>query len=334
MAEPELGKLTREHPRVVWANEAQDFTPWLEEHIDLLGDALGMDIEVTGREVAVGNFSLDLLGREANTDRPVIIENQLERTDHDHLGKLLTYAAGLDARTVVWISGNVRDEHREAVHWLNEHTADAVAFFVVEIEVLRIGDSLPGLRFNVVAQPSEFQRQVVRRTTTPPTEQQIAYQRFFGGLVDELHAAHPGFTRAKSDAVSTQPGKNFYSGMSGHSGGTWFSGEGEFWVETWIDLGTKEQNKLAFDQIHAGREAIEEELGGPLMWERKNDRKGCRVTRRRPGSIDAPEDRLEELKRWATDLLPRFRNAFAPRIAALDLDALAVEAATDEEAAP
>ncbi len=334
MAEPELGELTREHPREVWANEALDFTPWLEEHIDLLGDALGMDIDVTGREVAVGNFSLDLLGTEQNTGSRVIIENQLERTDHDHLGKMLTYAAGLDARTVVWISGDVRDEHREAVHWLNEHTGDAVAFFAVEIEVLRIGDSLPGLRFNVVAQPSEFQRQVTRRTATPPTETQIAYQRFFGDLVDQLHATHPGFTRARSDTVSTSAGKTFYSGMTGHSVGVWFSGQGEFWVETWIDLGTKEQNKLAFDRIHTEREEIEEQLGGDLTWERKDDRKGCRVSWRRPGSIDSPEDQLEEFKRWAVDLLPRFRDAFAPRIAALDLDALAADAAANEEATP
>ena len=177
--ERDLGVLTRGHPREVWANEAQNFTPWLEEHIDLLGEALGMDLEITGREVAVGDFSLDLLGKETGTDRVVIIENQLERTDHDHLGKMLTYAGGLDARVVVWVSGHVRDEHREAIHWLNEQTTDAVAFFAVELEVLKIDDSLPALRFNIVAQPSEFQRQVVRRTATPPTERQIANQRFF-----------------------------------------------------------------------------------------------------------------------------------------------------------
>ena len=131
--------------------------------------------------------------------------------------------------------------------------------------------------------------------------------------------------------MSTQAGKTFYSGMSGHSVGVWFSGQGEFWVETWIDLGTKEQNKLAFDQIYMQRETIEGELGGSLTWERKDDRKGCRVAWRRPGSIDSPEDHLEELKQWAVDLLPRFRDAFALRIAALDLDALA---ATTEEAAP
>ena len=332
MAEPELGKLTREHPREVWPNEASDFTPWLEEHIGLLGDALGMDIEITGREVAVGSFSLDLLGREGDKDRRVIIENQLERTDHDHLGKMLTYAAGLDARTIVWISGNVRDEHREAIHWLNEHTTDAVTFFAVEIEVLRIGDSLPALRFNVVAQPSEFQREVVKRTATAPSAQQVAYQEFFGGLVERLHIAHPGFTRARAGQVSsTQSGKNFYSGMSGLSVGAWFSGDGEFWVETWIDAGTKTQNKLAFDQLYEEREQIEAELGGSLTWERKDDRKGSRVTWRRPGSIESSDAELEEFKEWAVDLLPKFRDAFAPRIAALDLDALA---ATTEEAAP
>ncbi len=331
MAEPELGSIENVSPRDVWPNEASNFTPWLAEHIDSLGEALGLDIEVTQTEAAVGAFSLDLLGKETGSDRVVIVENQLDRTDHGHLGQLLAYAAGLDAKIVVWISPDVRDEHRETVHWLNEQTTDAVAFFAVELEVWRIGNSLPAPRFNVVARPSEFQREVVKRTATAPSAQQVAYQEFFGGLVERLHIAHPGFTRARAGAVSTQSGKNFYSGMSGLSVGAWFSGNGEFWVETWVDAGTKTQNKLAFDQLYEEREQIEAEIGGSLTWERKDDRKGSRVSWRRSGSVELPDEELDELKQWAVDLLPKFRAAFAPRIAALDLDA---PAATTEEAAP
>ena len=323
----ELGTLQYIEPRNVWEHEAYDFTPWLEENVDLLGDALGLDIEITGREVAVGNFSLDLLGREANTDRPVIIENQLERTDHDHLGKMLTYAAGLDARVIVWVSGNVRDEHREAIHWLNEHTVEAVSFFAVELEVLRIGESLPALRLNVVAQPSEFQREVVKSTAAPPSPEEIAYQRFFRGLVEQLQTRHPGFTRARPERVSTATGKNFGTGTSGLTVGAWFSGDGKFWVETWLDVGTKEQNKMVFDRLYDQREAIEEALGNPLTWERKENRKGSRVSLRRPASIELPESELDGLKQWAVELLPKFRDAFAPRISDLNLDALA---ATEE----
>ncbi len=325
----ELGTLQYIEPRNVWEHEAHDFTPWLEENIDLLGDAIGLDIEITGREVAVGSFSLDLLGKEANTERTVIIENQLERTDHDHLGKTLTYAAGLDARVIVWVSSDVRDEHREAIHWLNEHTAETVSFFAVEIEILRIGESLPALRLNVVAQPSEFQREVVRKSVAPPTARQTAYQTFFTKLVEALHSAHPGFTRVRADSVSTATGKNFSTGVQGLTVGAWFSGGGELWVETWIAVGSKEQNKIAFERLYNQREVIEDTVGGPLTWEKKEDRKGSRVSLRRPGSIDSSESELQGLSEWAVDLLPKFRDAFAPRIAALDLDALVADATRD-----
>ena len=327
----ELGSITNVDPRSVWPNEAGDFTPWLAEHADLLGAALGMDIEITEREVAVGPFSLDLLGR-VGSDR-VVIENQLERTDHGHLGQLLAYAAGLDAKIVVWISPEVRDEHREAVHWLNEQTTEAVAFFAVELEVWRIGESLPAPRFNVVAQPSNFQRGITRQTTSAPTPQGRDYQTFFRDMLELLRAKHQDFTKAQPSGVSTGQGKNFYTGMPGECGvGAWFSGNGEFWVECWVNIGSREQNKVAFEHLKEQRAAIESELGGALRWERKNNTKGSRITWRRPGSITDSDEHLNELKSWAVDLLPRFRDAFAPRIAALDLDALAAEAYEYEEA--
>ena len=160
MAELTLGKLTREPPHDIWANEAKDFTPWLAKNISLLNEVLGLELEIEQREAPVGAFAVDLFGKEVGTGRPVIIENQLEKTDHTHLGQLLTYAAGLDAGIVIWVSPDVRDEHREAIHWLNGQTGDAVAFFAVELEMLRIDGSLPAPRFNVVAEPSGFQRAI------------------------------------------------------------------------------------------------------------------------------------------------------------------------------
>ena len=328
----ELGSIQNVDPRTVWPNEAGDFTPWLAEHADLLGAALGLEIEITEREVGVGAFSLDLLGKEAGSDRVVIVENQLERTDHGHLGQLLAYAAGLDAKIVVWISPEVRDEHREAVHWLNEQTTDAVAFFAVELEVWRIGGSLPAPRFNVVAQPSDFQRGITRQTAAAPTPRERAYQAFFRDMLDLLHVKHQGFTNARLSSVSTRHGKNFYTGMPGGcSVGAWFSGSDEFWVECWFDIGSREQNKVAFEHLQEQRAAIEDEIGAPLTWERMDNRKGSRITSRRSGSIKNSPDELDELKHWAVDLLPRFRDAFQSRIAALDLDALAAEAFEYEE---
>ena len=335
MADPDLGNIENVNPRSVWPNEASDFTPWLANHVDLLAAALGLDIEIEQSEAAVGAFSLDLLGKESGSDRVVIIENQLDRTDHAHLGQLLAYAAGLDAKIVVWISPDVRDEHREAVHWLNEQTTDSVAFFAVELEVWRIGDSLPAPRFNVVTRPSGFQREIVRETTTTPSERGIAYQRFFRDLVKRLRAETPGFTRAIPDLVRYDSWTGFGAGRSGFSIDVTFVWEDRFRVGLTINTrsGDSARNKGAFDALHAQQEAIERELGVALEWERLDEGVMSRVAAYRHGGIDSSEDVLEGHKDWAMDLLPRFRDAFAPRIADLNLDALTA-LATTEEAAP
>ena len=331
----DLGSIENVNPRNVWPNEANDFTPWLANHVDLLAAALGLDIEIEQSEAAVGAFSLDLLGRESGSDRVVIIENQLERTDHAHLGQLLAYAAGLDARIVVWISPAVRDEHREAIHWLNEQTTDSVAFFAVELEVWRIGDSLPAPRFNVVARPSGFQREVVRGTTTAPSERSIRYQKFFRDLVKRLHAEKPGFTRANPDLVRYDNWAGFGAGRSGFNIEAAFSWGDRFRVGLAINTsaGDKARNKAAFDALHTQQEAVERELGVSLEWERLDEWVMSRVAAYRSGSIDSADDVLEAHQDWAVNLLPRFRHVFAPRISDLNLDALTSHATT-EDAAP
>ena len=331
----ELSSIENVNPRTIWPNEASDFTPWLAQHIDLLGAALGLDLEIEQSEAAVGAFSLDLLGKESGSDRVVIVENQLDRTDHGHLGQLLAYAAGLDAKIVVWISPDVRNEHRDAVHWLNEQTTDAVAFFAVELEVWRIGDSLPAPRFNVVARPSGFQREIVRGTTAAPSERGIAYQKFFRGLVERLHAEQRGFTRAIPDLIRYDRWTGFGAGRSGFSIDAVFALEDRFRVGLTIKTrtGDSARNKAAFDALHAQREDVEGDVAVALEWERLDAQVTSRVAAYRDGGIDSPEDVLEAHKDWAVDLLPRFRDVFAPRIAALDLDALTA-AATTEEAAP
>ena len=325
----ELGNIQNVDPRTVWPNEAGDFTPWLAKHADLLGKALGMDIEIEQLEASVGAFSLDLLGREVGSDRVVIVENQLERTDHGHLGQLLAYAAGLDAKIVVWISTEVRDEHRKAIHWLNEQTTDAVAFFAVELEVWKIGESLPAPRFNVVAMPSEFQRAIVRGITAAPSERGMAYQQFFRDLVERLHTQQPGFTRANPDLISYDYWTGFGSGRSGFTIEAAFARD-RFRVDLYISNMGTERNRAAFNSLHEDHEAVEDELGVALEWERLPQT--FRVAAYRDGGIESSEAVLEAHKRWAVDLLPRFRAVFAPRIAALDLDALAAEAYEYEEA--
>ena len=332
MTEKPLGVIESVNPRVIWPNEAGNFTPWLSEHIDLLGVELGLDIEIDQVEAAVGAFSLDLLGKESGSGRIVIIENQLERTDHTHLGQLLAYAAGYDARIIVWISPDIRDEHREAVHWFNERTTDEVAMFAVEVEVLKIGNSLPAPRFNVVARPSRFQRELPDGRAAP-SARGVAYQRFFRELVNQLHIQKPGFTRAIPDLIRHDSWVGFGSGRSGFSILAAFASGNRFRVELTINTrtGDSARNKFAFDALKANRESIESQLGQTLEWERLDDSVTSRIAAYKQGDVEAEPDELAELRNWAIELLPRFRDAFTAHIKAIDFDIQASVALTEGE---
>lgn len=156
---PELGKIERvEDLRKIWSNEARDFTVWLarDENLTMLGETVGMDINLEERESPVGSFSVDLFATEEGTGKKIIIENQLEDTNHDHLGKIITYAAGKEASVIIWIVKHARDEHRQAVEWLNQHTDENIGFFLLEIELWKINGSVPAPRFNVVERPNDW----------------------------------------------------------------------------------------------------------------------------------------------------------------------------------
>ena len=155
----QLGKMKRiDDLRKVWPNDATNFTKWLaeEENIEELGKAVGIDIDLEERESSVGSFNVDLYATESGSGRKIIIENQLEDTNHDHLGKLITYASGKGAEVVIWIVKRARDEHRQAIEWLNQHTDSNIGFFLVEIELWQINDSLLVPKFNVVEKPNDW----------------------------------------------------------------------------------------------------------------------------------------------------------------------------------
>lgn len=155
-----LGQLRNMEVRHLWPHEAADFTPWLarEENMSKLGDALGLELEAEGTEVAVGPYSADILARDS-AGNYVVVENQLGKTDHDHLGKSITYAAVLGARTIIWVAPNFADEHRKALDWLNDNTTDELSFYGVQVELWSIDNSLPAVRFNTVSGPAEIVRQ-------------------------------------------------------------------------------------------------------------------------------------------------------------------------------
>lgn len=156
---PELGTIKRiSDLRAVWPHEAHDFTKWLakEKNLAALSDAVGVDIVLTETESSVGSFNVDIFASEDGTSRKIIIENQLEDTNHDHLGKIITYASGKSAEIIIWIVKHARDEHRQAIEWLNQHTDEDIGFFLVEIELWAIDDSLPAPKFNVVERPNDW----------------------------------------------------------------------------------------------------------------------------------------------------------------------------------
>lgn len=191
-----LGKLQKVELRSVWKNEASHFTPWLasEENISLIGELLNIDLEVVGQEERVGPFRADILCRDTENDHFVLIENQFEFTDHKHLGQLLTYAAGLDAVSILWVAEHFTEEHRAAMDWLNRVTTEGINFFAIEIELLKIGDSEPAPRFNLVSKPndwSKYMRSAARSAVTYENKQQQL--EFWTGFKNALSLKNPGF---------------------------------------------------------------------------------------------------------------------------------------------
>lgn len=192
-----LDKLKKVELRDVWPHEALDFTKWLsdEPNLALLGTAVGIELELIETESSVGSFNVDIYAQEVGTGRKVIIENQLEPTDHDHLGKVITYAAGKDAEVVVWVVACARDEHRQAIEWLNQHTDGDFGFFLVEIELRSIGGSLPAPRFNIVEQPNEWTKAIKRIEGLSDTERvKLSYWTKYR----ELAQASPEFLKVFS----------------------------------------------------------------------------------------------------------------------------------------
>lgn len=314
---PELGNLERIDPREVWRHEARDFTPWLASHIDQLGAALGLELELVQRESNAGDFSVDLLAHDLGRDRAVVIENQLEPTDHSHLGQLLTYAASAEAGVVVWICREFRDEHRLALDWLNRIHGATTEFFGVVIEALRIDSSKPAVNFRLVAAPVNWQvsrRREPRGSKDELSDKRVSYQQFFQRLLDVLREKHR-FTNAR--AGQPQNWYSFATGVPGFRYGFSFAADGRLRAELYVDSGDSDENYNILEKLRSESEAIIREFGASLEWEDLEERRACRVACYSPGSITDAEDRLEEHLNWAVDRLLRFKRVFGPRIAKL-----------------
>ena len=308
---PELGKIEKMDIRGIWRNEAQDFTPWLFQNIELLGDALGLNLEALDQEVPVGRgrFKLDVLARVEGTADEVAVENQLEQTDNPHLGQLLTYTAGRKAKVAVWIAESFREEHITALDLLNTQTDTGTQFFGVKIEAVKIGESLPAPMFEVVAAPNGWAKEVIKTRTA--SEQK--YTDFFQPLVSTLTKDHK-LLRITKPAYYSRGISASHSGLS-YRISFFTQGGGKHRIELYIDRGDKPLNEAVFNKLHEQKQDIESALGKSHTWDWEHTTRGtsCRISITRDGGIDE-ENKHDDIRKWMVDHLLKFKEVFDPRL--------------------
>jgi hypothetical protein len=318
MNEP-LGTLTKVDPRTVWPDEARNFTPWLakEENLSRLADTIRMELELEGTEQSVGPFDADILCKDTVDDQWVLIENQLSPTDHGHLGQLLTYAAGLDAVTIIWIARQIRDPHRAALDWLNDVTEEGIDFFGIEIELWRIGDSPVAPKFNLTSKPNDWSKTVSRSTKQDGqlTETKQLQLQYWTALAEHLKEHE---SRVRPRTPRPQHWANFALGRSQcHLTARVNTREQQVAVE----LALKGQNEAEplFHLLKEDREAIEDEISVDLDWQPKPDKKRCLI--QHEWSAD-PTDRDAWPRQHSRirELLNSFHDAFSERLRQLDPD--------------
>lgn len=291
--------------RTVWPHEALDFTPWLarEENISLLSAAVEMDLEIEESEAAVGDFKADIVASEAGTKRKVIIENQLEDTNHDHLGKLITYASGRGAEVIIWLVKHAREEHKAAIEWLNNHTDEDVGFFLLEIKLYRIDNSAPAVKFEVVERPNNWQK-VVRSADAekPRHKMRLMYWTAFNDFAfpDSIFAKH--FSRRKPN---TDNWMDLSIGSSAcHIVIDIVQKTGVLRVGLYIP-----DDKALFASLLENRDEVEAALGFPLEWRELPEKKASRICIERNVDFSA-QDEWETQFKWIASTAVKLKSAF------------------------
>jgi hypothetical protein len=302
----------------MWHNEAADFTPWLAhpDNIQRLGEAIGLELEVEHTEMAVGPFAADILARDSATGNYVVIENQLGRTDHDHLGKSLTYAAALGAKTVVWVAPTFTDEHRKTLDWLNDNSVEDLAFFGVQVELWRIDESKPAVRFNVVSRPTALRPIVVTAKTelTPTRRLQLEWWTAFREALLSAKALPSVQTPRPQYWYNVALGRTGY-----HLSATANVDEGLIGVRVYM-MGRFGAD-AALNQLLESRTEIEQALGEPLLWNPNPDASDKVIVLRRHADIRIKDQWTAHLK-WMVDAVVRLRKVFGPKIKALQLESM------------
>lgn len=310
-----LGELKSKTLRTVWGHEEMEFTPWLaqDENMARLSEAIGMDLQIERTEVPVGPYFADILAKDASGGY-VMVENQFGKTNHDHLGKLLTYGATLGATVVVWVAEQFTDEHKKALDWLNDRTTDALSLYAVQLEVLQIDDSRPAVKFNVVSEPSAIIRSAsIAKSSGPLTEAQELQLAFWTMFRDQL--------LERKILTSTQTPRPQY----------WFDiplGRSNFVLSNIVDtsggrIGVRiylgnEIADAALAQLERERAAIESEIGTKLQWNPYPEKRDKIIALFRQVDLDA-RDKWSEYCAWLIDTVVKFRKVFMPRVKTIKL---------------
>lgn len=268
-----IGKLVEVDVRELWKHEQYDFSNWLakENNIDYLNETLGLTLTDVNKEVYVGPYRCDLVAKDETSGISVIIENQLDATNHDHLGKIITYASGLDAKVIVWIVREAKEEHRAAIEWLNNNTNNDINFFLIEIHAYKIGDSDPAPKFEVIEKPNDFVKRSKTKTEdgelNKSQSERLAFWEQFNQVI---------IGRGKPFNVRKATTDHWYDVAIGtseaHIAIDLINKEGIIVVEIYIN-----NNKALFDMLHSQKEEIEAELGFNLIWDRLNTKKASRI---------------------------------------------------------
>lgn len=304
----ELGEIKKVSLRTQWTNEATEFTPWLasDENIKKLSNVIGFELEVENTEVSAGPFSADILAKDTATGTYVIIENQLGKTDHDHLGKTITYASVLDATAVVWIAGEFTEEHKKSLDWLNDHTNDNISFYGVQVELWQIDESKPALRFNLVSKPNEAVRQATRSKSGEDLSENRKFQLdFWNSFRDKL---------AKTKKIpSLQTPKPAYwfdvtLGKSNiHLSNTCNTWENSVSVRVYI------RNQIADKMLpflESKKDEIEASIGQPLQWNPNPETRDKIISLVHTTDFK-DKQKVEDALNWLVEYTVKFREVFS-----------------------
>lgn len=308
-----IGKIQRVPIKEVWKNEAYDFTPWLQNNIDVLNDILSFSLSSAESEQAAGSFSVDIVA-EDDSGNPVIIENQFGKSDHDHLGKLLTYLTVIEAKTAIWIVENLRPEHISTISWLNE--SSSASFYLIKVEAVQIGDSEPAPLFTLIVGPSEESRQVgiIKKDIS---ERYLIRHRFWTCLLNkskEKTSLHSNISPGQHSWIGTSAGKRglgFNYGIRQH----------DSQIELYIDRGSEsdEENKEIFDMLFQSKDDIESVFGDNLLWERLDNRRACRISKKIALGGYRDENKWDEISEDMINTMIKFTKALKPHIKNLNI---------------